>query len=180
MSFNSHNLEDYFGYYRSKVIGNNLCMRTPYHESIRLLYTDWTASGRMFEPIERRLEECFLPLVANTHTDTNYTGSDMTHAYHEAKHMIKRYVGANEQDVLISSNSGMTGVINKFQRILGLRIHEHFRSRITISEAERPIVFITHMEHHSNQTSWLETIAEVMIVAPDEQGLVSLHNFKQL
>ena len=33
------------------------------------------------------------------------------------------------------------------------------------------------MEHHSNQTSWLETIAEVRITDPDENGLVDLEAF---
>jgi selenocysteine lyase/cysteine desulfurase len=143
------------------------------------MYADWTASGRMFHPIEKRLNEKFFPLVANTHTDTNYTGSAMTTAYHEAKHIIKKHVGAGEHDVMLSSDSGMTGVINKFQRILGLRIHENFKSRITIDAEERPVVFVTHMEHHSNQTSWIETIAEVVIVPPDETGLVSIENFRK-
>ncbi|MDZ7846600.1 MAG: hypothetical protein U5L96_07445 [Owenweeksia sp.] len=35
------------------------------------------------------------------------------------------------------------------------------------------------MEHHSNQTSWLETIADVEIVPPGEDGLVSLANFEK-
>ena len=33
---------------------------------------------------------------------------------------------------------------------------------------ERPVVFITHMEHHSNQTPWYETIAEVVVLPPGE------------
>ncbi|MEQ9007041.1 MAG: aminotransferase class V-fold PLP-dependent enzyme, partial [Ekhidna sp.] len=42
-----------------------------------------------------------------------------------------------------------------------------------------PVVFITHMEHHSNHTSWLETICEVIVVPPDECGFVSVDNFKE-
>jgi len=72
----------------------------------------------------------------------------------------------------------MTGVINKFQRILGFRIHERYKSDITLTPEERPVVFVTHMEHHSNQTSWLETIAEVVIVEPNSEGLVCIENFK--
>ncbi|MCB0684937.1 MAG: aminotransferase class V-fold PLP-dependent enzyme, partial [Saprospiraceae bacterium] len=34
--------------------------------------------------------------------------------------------------------------------------------------------FISHMEHHSNQTSWLETMADVEIIAPDEEGMPDL------
>jgi selenocysteine lyase/cysteine desulfurase len=36
------------------------------------------------------------------------------------------------------------------------------------------------MEHHSNQTSWLETLAEVVIIPSNEDGLLCLHQFKGL
>ncbi len=55
----------------------------------------------------------------------------------------------------------MTGVVNKFQRILGLKIPENIRKYTNIPDEIRPVVFITHMEHHSNQTSWLETMARL-------------------
>ena len=148
-------------------------MKTPYHDAIRIVYADWTASGRMYQPIEDRVLQKVLPYVANTHTDTNYTGSKTTYAYSKARQIIKAHVGANEKDVLVSTCSGMTGVVNKFQRILGLKLQESFRDRIKLDEADKPIVFVTHMEHHSNQTSWLETIADVVVVSPDEKGSVS-------
>ena len=83
------------------------------------------------------MKEDFYPFVANTHTDTNDTGLTMTYAYHKAQEIIKKHVNASKEDVLISSNSGMTGVINKFQRILGLKIHETFQSHISIPEDEK-------------------------------------------
>ncbi|WP_247232559.1 aminotransferase class V-fold PLP-dependent enzyme [Telluribacter sp. SYSU D00476] len=171
-------MERYFSKYRDEIIGGDLFIKTPYHSGVRMIYADWTASGRMYYPIEQRLLKKFLPLVANTHTDTNHTGSAMTYAYHEAQHIIKEHVGANGNDILINSGSGMTGVINKLQRILGLKIHERFQDHIQIAPEDRPVVFTTHMEHHSNQTSWLETIAEVVVVEPDEDCLVSVENFK--
>ena len=36
------------------------------------------------------------------------------------------------------------------------------------------------MEHHSNHTTWLETIAEVVCISPDTDGRVNLHHLKQL
>jgi len=45
---------------------------------------------------------------------------------------------------------------------------------------ERPIVFVTHMEHHSNQTSWLETICEVRVIPATSDGLVDLAGLDQL
>ncbi len=173
-------MEHYFSKYRNNIIGQNQTIKTIYHESVKIVYADWTASGRMYLPIEERLLKKIFPFVANTHTDKNDTGSIMTYAYLQARQIIKKHVGANENDVLISSGSGMTGVINKFQRMLGLKLHEKFKEKIILSEEDTPIVFITHMEHHSNQTSWLETIADVKIIPPDENGLVSIDNFKIL
>lgn len=170
-------MEHYFSAFRKHIIGQNDTMRTPHNDSMRIVYADWTASGRMYQPIEDRVLQKVLPFVANTHTDTNYTGSKTTYAYSKARQIIKKHVGANEKDVLVSTCSGMTGVVNKFQRILGLKIQESFRDRIVLDETDRPIVFVTHMEHHSNQTSWLETIAEVVVVSPDPEGLVSVENF---
>jgi selenocysteine lyase/cysteine desulfurase len=46
--------------------------------------------------------------------------------------------------------------------------------RHCLKEIEKPIVFVTHMEHHSNQTSWYETIADVVVLKPDADNLVDL------
>lgn len=171
------NLENYFNKIKENIIGNRQTFKTPFGQ-MPLVYADWTASGRIYKPIEDLLTNNIAPFVANTHTATNVTGSSMTTAYKRALKYIKKHVGANESDVIISSYSGMTGLVNKFQRMLGLRIHEKYKDKIEIDE--RPIVFITHMEHHSNQTSWIETIADVEIITPDGQGLPDLFHLELL
>ncbi len=172
-------LETYFSTFRKNVIGIDQSFETPFG-SKTITYADWTASGRLYLPIEKRLLEEVAPFVGNTHTETTVTGSTMTLAYHEALSIIKKHVGAWQSDVIISSDSGMTGVVNKFQRLLGLRVHEKFAGQIHLPEDERPVVFCTHMEHHSNQTSWLETIANVEVINADRQGLVDLVHLEQL
>jgi selenocysteine lyase/cysteine desulfurase len=174
------NLETYFEKFRNNIIGLNQDFVSPSGEKRKIVYADWTASGRCYLPIEDTLQKQIMPFVANTHTDTNITGKGLTYAYHLAQKMIKKHVNASDQDVLISAYSGMTGVVNKFQRILGLKIHERFANQVSPALEDRPIVFITHMEHHSNQTSWLETIADVVVVEPDVDGLFSLGNFEKL
>lgn len=165
-------MEDLFKRYREGIIGIDHSIESPDGGSKPLVYADWTASGRLYGPIEDRLREEIMPLVANTHTETSATGMAMTHAYHSAQALIKEHVNAGQEDLILTSGSGMTGLINKFQRILGLKVNPDFQTRIP--EKDRPVVFITHMEHHSNQTSWLETIAEVEIIPPDDTGLVDL------
>lgn len=172
-------MEKYFSKFREGIIGYDHEIKTPVHQAIRMIYADWTASGRMYHPIERTLMNQFYPYVANTHTDSNFSGAYTTFAYHQAREVIKDHVEAeDEDDILISCNSGMTGVVNKLQRILGLKINERYQPVSAIDEWKRPVVLVTHMEHHSNQTSWMETVAEVVVVPKGEDGLVSIDNFK--
>jgi len=173
------NLEQYFESFRNQVIGHDQEFDTPYGRK-KIVYADWTASGRLYRPIEELMLNEIAPFVGNTHTETTVTGCSMTMAYHKAKEIIKHHVGAHEQDVVISTNSGMTGVVNKFQRILGLKIHEKFKPLIDLPEFLRPIIFVSHMEHHSNQTSWLETIADVEVIKPTDEGFVDLDHLKIL
>jgi len=172
-------LEKYFDIFRDNIVGQEQTFDSPYGKQ-RILYADWIASGRMYAPIERIMGEEIAPYIGNTHTETTVTGSSMTLAYHKSKEIIKRHVNAKESDILISSNSGMTGVVNKLQRILGLKVHEKFSSKLTLPKSERPIVFVSHMEHHSNQTSWLETICDVRVIKACPEGGVDLDHFKEL
>ncbi|MFD2568351.1 aminotransferase class V-fold PLP-dependent enzyme [Pseudotenacibaculum haliotis] len=174
----SSSLEQYFKPFRDQIIGIDQTFHSPYGLQ-NLIYTDWTASGRLYRPIEEKLMNEFGPFVANTHTETSTSGAAMTLAYHEARNIIKRHVNANENDVLITEGSGMTGVVNKFQRILGLKVSENLKDHTSIPEDIRPIVFVSHMEHHSNQTSWLETIADVEVVPCNDAGLVCMHKFEE-
>ncbi|WP_271405006.1 aminotransferase class V-fold PLP-dependent enzyme [Tenacibaculum soleae] len=171
------NLEQYFNKFKNNIVGINQTYISPYGEQ-KMIYTDWTASGRLYRPIEEQLLHKFGPFVANTHTETSTSGAAMTLAYHQARNIIKQHVNASNDDVLITEGSGMTGVVNKFQRILGLKICENLKENTIIPDEKRPIVFVSHMEHHSNQTSWIETIADVEVVPCNEAGLVCLDKFE--
>ncbi len=175
----STELENYFLPFRNNIVGIGQEFDSPFGRK-KIVYTDWTASGRLYRPIEEKLLNDFGPFVANTHTETTVSGTAMTTAYHEARHIIKHHVNAGDEDVLITDGSGMTGVINKFQRILGLKVPENLRRFTNIPVEKKPVVFVTHMEHHSNQTSWLETIAKVVVIPACPQGLVCLDSFRQL
>lgn len=172
-------LEKHFAPFRSNIVGIDQRFNGPYGEKT-IVYTDWTASGRLYRPIEEKMLIDFGPFVANTHTDTNVTGSSMTAAYHHAKEIVKKHVNAGNDDVLIFSGTGMTGVVNKLQRMLGIKLPENMRPFANIPEAIRPVVFVSHMEHHSNQTSWYETIADVVVIPCDEEGLFSLAALEKL
>ncbi len=179
-------MEAHFENFRKHIIGQDVQFETPYG-SKRLIYADWIASGRLYGPIEDRMHNEIMPFCANTHTETTLTGTVMTRAYAEAKNYIKEQVHAGEDDMLVFCGSGMTAAICKLQRIMGLRIPERLKSymktgaKIDLCDDDhKPVVFITHMEHHSNHTSWLETIADVEIIEADEDGLISFDHFDEL
>ena len=172
-------LERYFEPFRANTVGHDQTFRSPYGEQ-RIVYADWTASGRLYRPIESRLLEQFGPFVGNTHSESSETGTAMTLAYHEAHRILKAHVHAGPGDLILTVGSGMTGSVNKLQRLLGLKAPQGLRRYIQLPEAERPVVFVTHMEHHSNHTSWYETIADVVVIPPDAQGIVDLAALEQL
>ncbi len=198
-------LQEYFKKFRDNIIGIDKEFETPYGLK-KMVYADWTASGRAYRPIEQRLQNDIMPLLANTHTETTVTGTAMTRAYEQAKHIIKQHVNAGPDDVLIFAGSGMTGAVNKLQRLLGLRIperimdyvkpgrlpsheelanskvkiHSLFSNYLDIDPELKPVIFVSHMEHHSNQTSWLETIADVEIIPNDNNGNINLAGLEQL
>ncbi|MEC4049102.1 aminotransferase class V-fold PLP-dependent enzyme [Flavobacterium sp. SUN046] len=176
---NTTQLEHYFLQFRNNIIGVDQEFTSAYGTQ-KIIYTDWTASGRLYRPIEEKITNVFGPFVANTHTETTVSGTAMTMAYHEARHIIKKHVNASNDDVLITDGTGMTGVVNKFQRILSLRIPENLKEYTFIPKALKPIVFISHMEHHSNQTSWLETIADVVVIPCNDNGLFCLEEFQKV
>jgi selenocysteine lyase/cysteine desulfurase len=169
-------LETYFNQYRKNIIGIDSEIKTPYGTR-KLIYADWIASGRLYTQIEKRLSEDIGPLVGNTHSESNSTGKAMTDAYHLAQKIVKRHVNANENDILIFTGTGMTSAIAKLQRLLGLKVPEqaikfcsysngNYRNCKDIPNNNRPVVFLTHTEHHSNHTSWFETLADVVVLEP--------------
>jgi len=159
-------LEHYFSKIKNNIIGNNFTFSTPYGVQ-KLLYADWTASGRLYKNIEEKIIHKLGPYVANTHTESNITGTYMTKAYKEAKRIIKNHVHAGQNDIILFDGFGMTGVVNKLQRLIGLKNSCYIKEKIAV-------VFVTHMEHHSNYLSWLETNAEVIMIKPNKTGDVDI------
>ncbi|MCO5265509.1 MAG: aminotransferase class V-fold PLP-dependent enzyme [Lentimicrobium sp.] len=165
-------MENYFEPFRKNTIGYDLEYDTPYGRK-KLIYADWIASGRLYSSIEDRLTNDIGPFIGNTHTETSETGTSMTKAYHLAHKKIKEHVNAGPDDVIITAGFGMTGVIVKFQRMMGLKMCGQLTDSKCFKEKERPVVFVTHMEHHSNHTSWFETMCDVIVLPPDKDLLVS-------
>jgi len=174
----SETAEAFFQEIANNIVGQDYSFEGP-SGTKKLLYADWIASGRLYGPIEDLLTNYFGPLVGNTHSESSHSGEAMTLAYKMAQEIIKKHVNASDQDVIITQGSGMTSAIAKLQRMLGLHIPEKAKKFYSLPLEDKPVVFITHMEHHSNQTSWLECEVDVVVIPPGDDLMVNPENLEK-
>lgn len=156
---------------RGSVIGREAAIETPFGMK-RMVYADYTASGRSLTFIEDFLRERVLPLYANTHTEASASGSQTTRLREEAREAVARSVHATEADEVIFVGSGATGAINRLVDILGLRMPAGGNG--ARPPAERPVVFIGPYEHHSNILPWRHSIADVVEIPASDAGELDL------
>ena len=183
---------------REALIGRHFTFQTPY--GMRLLtYVDYTASGRSLKFIEKYLIKIQRE-YANTHTEDNVTGRHMTNLLHQAEKIIKKAFNAESNCRIIAIGTGATGAIIKFQEILGIRLppatKKLLHQLMDKSSAEnvldpafkkvfdkeidrlKPVVFIGPYEHHSNDITWREAIAEVVTIQLKPDGYIDLKDLE--
>ncbi len=163
------------GEIRNGIIGDDRAVDGPFGVR-RVTYADYTASGRSLRFVEKFIRDEVMPLYANTHTETSTTGLQTTRFREDARAIILESVGGNTQDAVIFCGSGATGAINKLIEILNIRLPADLDARFNlidvIPERDRPVVFIGPYEHHSNEISWRETIADVVVIDEDQNGQI--------
>ncbi len=173
--------EDLIGLIRRSVIGDDLVLPGPFGPK-RIVYADYTASGRSLSFIEELIQREVLPLYANTHTESSATGRQTMRLRDDARRIVHAAVGGSDEDAVLFCGSGATGAIDKLVRALGLRIPEKLDERYGLSAAiparERPVVFVGPYEHHSNELVWRESIADVRVIREDADGRLDLAHLR--
>ncbi len=184
-----------FEYLREQTVGADSTFDTPFGERT-MVYCDYTASGRCLYFIENYLLSV-LRNYANTHTEDDVTGRNMTRLLHQAENIIKRSVNAGSDGRLIAVGTGASAAIDKVQQILGVACPPATRRRIDMAletfmdqggmrsldacqHALAPVVFVGPYEHHSNEISWRQGFATVVEVDLAEDGGIDLGHLEKL
>ena len=165
------------------VIGKDTAVETPFGLR-RVTYADYTASGRSLSFIEDYIRTQVLPMYANTHTETSGTGLQTTRFREDARDIIKRCLGANnDEHAVIFAGNGATGAVDRLIGILGLRIPDSLEQEYHLGDAipanRHPVVFVGPYEHHSNELPWRESIADVVEINEDADGQIDLTELEE-
>ena len=166
---------------RRSVIGSREIVQGPFGPT-PVIYADYTASGRALSFIEDYIRDAVLPLYANTHTESSGTGLQTSRFREEAREIIRRCFGADDDHAVLFTGSGSTGAIDRLVGVLGLRVPSEMEDRYgfgaSIPAEERPVVFIGPFEHHSNELPWRESIADVVTIHEDRDGHIDLEELE--
>ena len=117
----------------------------------------------------------------NTHTSDSYVGDRTMKNYHEAAEFVKKCLGGTEDDALLFCGSGTTASIKRLQEVLGIVIPSNLREKVInscLGSTERWVVFVGPYEHHSNLLSWRQSLAEVIEIGLDDDGLLDIDDLK--
>ena len=100
---------------------------------------------------------------------------------HEAAEYIKKCLGGGSDDAILFCGSGTTAAIKKLQEVMGIAVPSTLRDRLIkcLGDEERWLVFVGPYEHHSNLLSWRQSLAEVVEIGLDDNGLIDIEDLRR-
>ncbi|WP_198304352.1 aminotransferase class V-fold PLP-dependent enzyme [Arcobacter vandammei] len=142
-------------------------------------YFDFTASGLAFRTIENRIFD-LLETYANTHSKESGNAKITTSYYEGARESLRKSLEIDDSFAILPCGSGASAAIKKFQELLGLYIPPKTLQRVKVNKKSLPLVIVGPYEHHSNEVSFRESLAEVKRVKLRKDGLIDLKHLEKI
>jgi len=161
---------DILNYLRYNTIGKN-----------KDKYFDFTASGLAFRQIENRIHEV-LETYANTHSKEASNARTTAYYYEEARKNIAKSFELSKDFIILPSGCGSTAAIKHFQELMGLYIPPATKKRFGFKEDRKkaPLIIVGPYEHHSNELSFRESLADIIRVKLTKDGLIDLEHLEKI
>ncbi|XP_050672823.1 uncharacterized protein LOC126970783 isoform X2 [Leptidea sinapis] len=135
--------------------GNSFC--GPFGRR-KVVYCDYSGSGRGLQWIEEYIEREVLPIHASLSTALSLTSRQSEIYRSESKEIIRKAVGASHEDVLVLGAS-----LGRFLRAL---------------RPQKAVVFVSSRETEQQLASWRESAAEIIKIPETKEGFIDLNNLE--
>lgn len=141
-------------------------------------YFDYTASGLCVESIEN--EMLLLSMnYANTHSKEAGLSNHMNDLWYSARNSLFETLEINPMEFeIIPTGTGATAAIKKFQELIGIYLPPKTHKRCNIEIINKPLILIGPYEHHSNDISYRESIADTVRLKLNEYGEICLKDLE--
>lgn len=103
----------------------------------------------------------FAPWYASVHRGNGYKSRLSTDSYEDARRIVAKFVGANEEEHVVIFGKNTTEAINKLSYRLNLK--------------RKDVVLISHLEHHSNDLPWRARASVRRIRMTPSGGIDKIH-----
>lgn len=151
-------------YIDDNVIGKNGIFFGPFGRR-KVVYCDYTASGRSLQFLEEYITKEVLPLLGDTRTSTSICSLQSSLFRHEARDIVRHAVGAGEQDAVLFMGQGTAGALRTLLRHLDL--------------TTPTVVFVGPFEHHGNLRPWREYGVKIIRIKETREGFLDLNDLER-
>ncbi|XP_017891306.1 uncharacterized protein LOC108631698 [Ceratina calcarata] len=153
-----------FKYIEDNVIGKNGTFFGPFGRR-KVVYCDYTASGRSLQFLEEYVAKEVLPYLGDTRASTSICSLQSSLFRHEARDIVRHAVGTGEQDAVLFTGQGTAGALRTLLRHLDL--------------SESTVVFVGPFEHHANLRPWREYGVRIVRVSETREGFLDLNDLER-
>ncbi|XP_071641002.1 uncharacterized protein [Temnothorax longispinosus] len=151
-------------YIDDNVIGKNGTFFGPFGRR-KVVYCDYTASGRSLQFLEDYIAKEVLPCLGDTRASTSICSLQSSLFRHEARDIVRHAVGASEQDAVLFTGQGTAAALRTLLRHLDL--------------SKSTVVFVGPFEHHANLRPWRELDVKIVRVSETREGFLDLNDLER-